>query len=390
MFLCYFFCLLGIMKKLGIFESSIDYFKQFNRDSSSRINSIKANRSFLSDLNGLYTFVKFVTSNRKKKPINLNFLSTDGAFNDICKVSDQFDPEVYNVFVLTDRNNESVGTYNYTSYSSLYLLVYLVFPVFFFKAIFSCLGSWSFVKDAGIVKSTTRFTIFLSKRFVFSCLVRLCKAKAIHLVDSYSTNQALNFSAKEMKIPVVEIQHGIISKGHIGYNRLYLNDSFYPNKLLLLSKKFVSHVPVLQLDHVQHEITRMNYFNKLSVYDNKEERLTIIIGQPSISSLLLDLYKTLAFKGVRVLYKPHPRELVKLDQGIEIFHEDKFNVNNLYIGGFSTLLLELAESGCSEITALKDFIPDYYDQVLLDFGISLNTVNELKISVLNSGLHNEL
>jgi hypothetical protein len=369
------------MKKLGMFESSLDYYKRFNRDSNSRINSIKANNSFLNDLKGLCTFFKFVAFRRKRKHINLNFLSTDGAFNDLCKASDQFDPEAYNVFVLTDRNNETVGTYNYTSYSSLYLLVYLVLPIFFFKAVLSCARSCDYVKGVGIVKSTTRFSIFLSKKFVFSNLARLCKTKAIHLVDSYSTNQALNFSAKLMKIPVIEIQHGIISKGHIGYNRLYLNENFYPNKLLLLSKKFLAHVPILQLDYVHHEITRVDYFNKLSVFDNKRDRLTIIIGQPSISSSLLDLYKMLAFKGVRVMYKAHPRELVNLGQGIEIFHERKFNVNDQYIGGFSTLLLELAESGCSDIIGIKDFIPDYYDRVLLDFGISLKTVDELKVCV---------
>jgi hypothetical protein len=366
------------MQKLGIFESSLDYYKRFERDSASRLNSIKINQSLLEDLKGLYAFCHFVATKRKHKPINLNFLSKDGAYNDLCQGSERFNPKIYNVFVQTDRTNEGYGKYNFTSYSSLYLLVYLALPLFFLTAFFSCLRHWSFVKDVGVVKCLIRYSIFLSKRFIFSSLVKLCKTKTIHLVDSYSTNQALNFVAKQIEIPVIEIQHGIISKGHIGYNRLYMDDSFYPDELLLLSHKFVQHIPMLQLDNIRYKITKLDYFNRLDTYKNKENKILVIIGQPSISSLLLELYKNLALKGIRVMYKPHPRELIQSKQEIKIFNKQKFNANHCYIGGFSTLLLELVEAGCSDVIAIKESIPDHYDQVLIDFGISLLTIDEIR------------
>jgi hypothetical protein len=134
----------------------------------------------------------------------------------------------------------------------------------------------------------------------------------------------------------------------------------------------------------------LDYFDKLTVSVNKADKLTVIIGQPSISSLLLELYDTLVSKGGKVLYKPHPRELVKLSENVEIFNEQDFNLNYSYIGGFSTLLLELAESGCPEVIALKDYVPEYYDQVLLDFGISLIKMDKLKNNIASSGLQNEL
>lgn len=367
------------MKKLNTFKSSLDYYKKFSRDSSSRVNAINENNSFFADMTGLVNFIRFIVTIRKSKKININFLSGGSKSNyfDLCKSSSDFDLELANIYISTTSERENTQEECFVTYSSIYFLVYLVLPFFLIVSLFNVFGNYKFSKEYGFINSIKRYAIFLSKNFVYGSLYKICNSKTVHLVDSYSTNQAANYSAKQQQITTIEIQHGIVSKGHLGYNRTNLNVNFYPCKILLLSDVFIKHLDILKLPNINYEVTTLNYFSRLKLMNTDEMDLWIVIGQPSISNELTLLYKQLAGLGLNIKYKAHPREAQQSACDVNYYTNNFFIKNCTYIGGFSTLLLELVASGCGNVIALTDFVPKFYDEVLKDFGLKLDDLDSI-------------
>lgn len=373
------------MKKLEVFESSLDYYKKFNRDSSSRKNTIKENVSIYQDLFGLLSLLKFIIVARKKGKININLLSgvTTLDFMSVCQNSSHFNNDSFNLFIRTAQGGTNDDMNHYSTYSSVYILVFLFLPIALVKALFSMTLNREASRSFGFVKSLKRYALFQAKHSAYTLIYKLCQSDVVHLIDSYSTNQAANYAAKTLGIFTVEIQHGIISKGHLGYNRLYLNEKFYPNKLILLADVFQPYVEILKLPFVDFEVSPLNYFGGLETQSSNEDGIYIIIGQPSISASLIDLYLDLKANGLNVKYKKHPREVI--DEKIEVdYYTNNFYIDNgYYIGGFSTLLLELVSSGCNKVTAISDFIPNMYDQVLYGFGVNVDSLDDIKIFKIN-------
>lgn len=367
------------MKKLNIFKSSLDYYQKFSRDSSSRVNIINKSNTFFADVVCLVNFIRFIVTVRKFKRINVNFLSGDSDSNyfDLCKSSSDFDMELANIYIHTTSDKSNTREECFVTYSSLYFLVYLVFPFFMIASLFYALGNYKFSKEFGFINSVKRYAIFLSKNFVYGGMYEICSPKAVHLIDSYSTNQATNYSARKKKIKTIEIQHGIVSKGHLGYNRSNLNDNFYPCKMLLLSDVFIKHIEILKLFNIDYEITKLSYFSRLNLMKTDDKALWIVIGQPSISKELLLLYKQLVSLGLNVKYKNHPREVIQKPNDVNYYTNNEFVENCTYIGGFSTLLLELFASGCKNVIAITDFVPSLYDEVLEDFGLKLESLESI-------------
>lgn len=367
------------MKKLNIFKSSLDYYHKFTRDSSSRVNIINKNKSLLVDVAGLFNFICFVIVARKSQRININFLSGDDKSNyiDLCKTSSDFNSELANIYITTSSGGKHSEQDCYVTYSSIYLMVYLVLPFSLLISFFYAIGEYKYAKEFGFIHSIKRFAIFLSKNFIYGSLYKICKTETIHLVDSYSTNQAANYSAKKKKIKTIEIQHGIVSKGHLGYNRTNLNVNFYPCKVLLLADVFIKYLDILQLPNIEYEVTKLNYFSRLKLINTDETDLWLVIGQPSLSNELIQLYKRLVSLGLNVKYKAHPREVISSSFEMNYYSSSKLVKNVTYIGGFSTLLLELFASGCKNVIAITDFVPSLYDEVLEDFGLKLESLESI-------------
>ena len=81
-------------------------------------------------------------------------------------------------------------------------------------------------------------------KFVYPKFIKLIKRtrpKKIILVISYSfLNQIIVYSAKQLRIPVIELQHGIVGKFHIAYNYMNsekLNIKTFPSHFFAWGKK---------------------------------------------------------------------------------------------------------------------------------------------------------
>lgn len=73
---------------------------------------------------------------------------------------------------------------------------------------------------------------FHANYLIYKLFLRLYKPKVI-FVNCYYCRFALIYAANELKIKVVELQHGVINKEHFAYNSsLKLNQKYMPNILL--------------------------------------------------------------------------------------------------------------------------------------------------------------
>ena len=197
-----------------------------------------------------------------------------------------------------------------------------------------------FLKTRSFARKIIWF-LFLKK---FKCV------KTIKLTDSYLKRELISES-KKRGIVIHEYQHGLILPAHIGYFDFIncTNLNFSPD--LIFSKKNKKYEPcslsVKKLKEINSISNRLNIQLKfrnvknMSTYCVEEKVNIILINQPSISKLCYSLYRTLSSMNVNVLIKNHPSQKNNLNFNYVSSIDDYTNQNVLYVGWYSTLLLEL-------------------------------------------------
>ena len=242
------------------------------------------------------------------------------------------------------------------------------------------------------------------------------KPKVIVETTSYNSGTlALNFMAKKMGIPVVEIQHGLIPEFEIGYTYFiapyYVKERPLPDKILLYGEAFKENIlktgnGFSDQDLVVTGYLRMNNFlpkittekeaiksvvrKKLGVKD--DDFLITVTSQPGFNIFLvrfLEKVIPLLKKGIFICLKLHPLESVtensvykKLSTNSEIKivnNKDMLDLYDLLIASnvhstiCSTVFLEAMALGIPNII-LK--LPGYETV--------LRTVNQGDIMVVDS------
>lgn len=136
------------------------------------------------------------------------------------------------------------------------------------------------------------------------------KVKKIYLICSYG-KEGIIAAAKDLKIEVIELQHGIIIKQHLGYNFKEIEIPYFPDKLLLWGEywKELNIFP----KNTEIEISNFSYLNKqIEKYKNinRIEEQIIFISQGPIGRKLS--IKAIEFAKEnpekKIVYKLHPRE----------------------------------------------------------------------------------
>jgi len=171
--------------------------------------------------------------------------------------------------------------------------------------------------------------------------LRLIKPLKIYLVCYYDLNRmAASYAAKEMLIPVIELQHGTIFKKHIPYiTRKYIYPNPYPDYLLAFGDNFTKIISPYIYKPENIFITG-NYFIELMKsrseenkkifnlkYGKHHEKIIITVaGQENLESELLSFLATLALstKDVFIIYIPRIRKNIAVVPGIHI--ETELNV----------------------------------------------------------------
>ncbi len=204
---------------------------------------------------------------------------------------------------------------------------------------------------------------FIIQSWAYSILLKKHRVKTLYLSTGYF-KMPLVFAANSLGIKTIEVQHGVISPFHLGYNYRYQPPLDYlPNQFLCWGSFWEQY---LKLPHTQIQISGNQLFRQTKhnfLKTNKNPRTILIISQPVISKKLLQiiLNNKNTLSTYQLIYKLHPMEFNSSEienelsslsswKNVSIVREGDFYQlaaeNEYVIGVFSTAIFEAIGFGC--------------------------------------------
>ena len=182
-------------------------------------------------------------------------------------------------------------------------------------------------------------------------LFKRLKPKQIYVVVAYFGWGEMIKAAKDLGIEVIEIQHGVYSRYHLGYS--YPNQSkalsldFFPDKFLVWGDYWAS-MPELPLKQHACLSVGFSYFHikqKLVDKVQRKSKQIVILSQGAIGERFAEQVATVAglLKDYQLIYKLHPSEYLTWEQSRSVTTLAE-NPNVTIIGEGSDLYQLLAES----------------------------------------------
>jgi hypothetical protein len=257
----------------------------------------------------------------------------------------------------------------------LYLDVFKIFTKILSKCLFWVIPNLFFEKFAkfcdilGIYQRTTlykRYIVeFVFQFLIYSLFFRIWKPKTL-FVSVWYLNSPLICAAKKCGVFVIEVQHGVISHNHIGYN-FYLRGiekSFIPDYIVTFSKYWNDKMRMPFSTRIK-EIGN-SFFIPKRIHLMRQDKSILFLGQTTISDFLIEfLFKNIEdMKAYKIYFKLHPHEygnwkltypkLVGLQENyinLKVIEDspclfDLFNICGYQIGVYSTTIYEGLSYDC--------------------------------------------
>tara|TARA_R110002049_G_scaffold69711_3_gene180528 strand:+ start:9290 stop:10534 length:1245 start_codon:yes stop_codon:yes gene_type:complete len=206
-------------------------------------------------------------------------------------------------------------------------------------------------------KFVTAISDFLVEEAYFSKLLTNTNIETVYLVDHYSKNVALISACKKLDVRVVEFQHGIISKYHLGYSVIKpeLNWACYPDLFLAWGEHWVNNTELPKSVDISY--ISPAYLNEKIDVEKKNQLVIVsqsVIGK-QIAGFVVDHIDVSAFDTL--IFKLHPSEVDLLPYYQKVFENSPINVSveDIYpllneskcvLGVFSTVMLEAVDFAC--------------------------------------------
>jgi len=233
---------------------------------------------------------------------------------------------------------------------------------------------------------STRVNRFKVHEYMYSRVLSSKKIKTIYLVCSYGL-EALISAAQKLSVKVVEVQHGVMSRYHLGYSFPGMDVvPYFPDEFYGFSSYWYESTP---LPIAQNKFKDFGFpYVKKQLGANrclvKKQDQVLFISQGDIGSELS--MKAIQFAqdnpDVKVVYRLHPNEVTARYSNLPKFSNlhisDKSDSTSLYdylfetefvVGVFSTALFEALHIGCK--IQLVDQPGVEYMENLVDLGITL-------------------
>ncbi len=218
---------------------------------------------------------------------------------------------------------------------------------------------------------------------LFSILLKKRNPKQIFIVVNYGQGDLIK-AAKDLGVEVIELQHGTISKYHLGYS--YPNAKvpldYFPDKLHVWNEfwKDIIKYPIPDQDIVVKGFSFFNQQKDRYATNKKIDNQIIVLSQGSIgnqmSEIILENYQFL--KDYIIIYKLHPGEytrwqnykalveLSKFDNVTIVKDSDLyelFSFSKYQIGVYSTAIYEGLEFDCQTVLLELPGV-EYMDKLL--------------------------
>lgn len=245
-------------------------------------------------------------------------------------------------------------------------------------------------------------------RDYYQYILKRIKPKVIIIVCYYSFKMmVLCETAKEMNIPVVELQHGTMGKEHISYNFLRRrNLSTFPDYVFTFSRfdkentRFpIAPEKIYAVGYPEME-KKVRSYEKLRLKTKKKKKILFISQSiKAIFEYAVELSKRIDLNEFEIIIKLHPREFGnwrkefgKMLNGANVTIIDNSDKDIYYylaradyvVGIFSTVLLE-ATMFNTNIVVIKEASYTYMKELYQnDMAVLVDSVDELQRIVTNN------
>lgn len=239
------------------------------------------------------------------------------------------------------------------------------------------------------LNKSTAVRMYRETRVKFICLKKLYKLllkikgiENVYIVGAYFRMELIA-AAKELNIPVIELQHGTITKYHLGYS--YPDQSnviYFPDELWTFGEFWFEQTPIPK--NVVNKIIGAPYINKLKSHkvaqDLKHNRV-IINSQGVIGTKLFNFSLNVArlIPDLEVIFRLHPSEKIAKYESLltergdyptnfQLSHQNP-NIFELmafskYVAGvFSTTIYEAMYLG-AQIIIINDIGVEYMEKTI--------------------------
>ncbi|MFV0579287.1 MAG: DUF6716 putative glycosyltransferase [Fusobacterium ulcerans] len=213
----------------------------------------------------------------------------------------------------------------------------------------------------------------------YSNFFRIKQPQKIYIICSYG-KEALIAAARDLNIEVFELQHGVMTKYHVGYNFPDVKIPYFPDKLLLWGKYWKDNVNLPK--NVKIKLYNYPYLKRqYEKYKNIEKNLNqvIFISQGTIGKKLSEKAVEFAKENpqLKVVYRLHPGEFLRWKKEYKDLYENR-NLENLEISDNN-------EKNLYEYLFESEYLIGVNSTVIyeaLNFGIKVGVVNLFGVEYL--------
>lgn len=228
--------------------------------------------------------------------------------------------------------------------------------------------------------------------------------KAIFIVVAYGKPEVV-IAAKKLGIKVIEIQHGVAGRYHLGYSYPKCNRKLevFPDKIISFGDYWFKNmdIPINEEDIIPYGFPYFNFQKKRYINIKKDPKQILFISQGVIGKRLGGIFKELAkiLPDYKLVFKLHPgevsdwkekyTELVEASSYDNVIIEDGkkkhlyeyFAESTYVVGVFSTAMYEAISFECKGILVNLpgiEYMKDLIDSNLL---IEVNDAYELRDAI---------
>lgn len=173
---------------------------------------------------------------------------------------------------------------------------------------------------------------FINEKKYYKKYLSKKNPKKIYLVCSYG-KESLIEAAKELEVEVIEIQHGVMNKYHLGYHFPHNSEiPYFPDKLLMFGEYWYKNTSI-PLKQEKVEFVGYSYLEKqLDKYRNKlqeKEDQVLFISQGTIGKELTKKAIEFAKENLdkKVIIRLHPGEFSRWKIEYQVLYENRYLKN---------------------------------------------------------------
>lgn len=302
----------------------------------------------------------------------------------------------FEILFIKPRAKKNIPTKNRASRSLLYILEYILIQLLVFKKINGEKVLEDINRDFGLSVNYKYFARrFLAQYLIGRNLARIYKPKAVFFITPY-TNLGYVVAFKERGIKVIEMQHGVINKSHLGYNpSIDFGDVYRPDHLLTFgyrelavfgkNNNYVNELEVYPVGNFYFDylVNRYQGDDKILTARKKYAKVVCVSAEFDLEDQLIPLINAAAQKLGHFLFLYMPRNKMATD-----YDQYQFEPNIIitdWLNSYqvirqsdfhtcvrSTTALEAVALGTQNILInLKNYAVTYFQHVLVDKRITL-------------------